>query len=189
MAKNWYAVHTFSSWEKKIETRIRLLMQDESRLGKYCSDVKVPVKIVKEIKDGKERHRKVKILPGYILMELEIPEDEDEKKDLIYMVKSIEGVTGFVNATTARGSQLVPLSPSEVRNLFELTGEIKSSNTQNLFIAFDKGDRISIKEGSFQGFSGTVEEVQKDKNRLKVSVEIFGRPTMIDIDINEAEKL
>lgn len=189
MAKNWYAIHTFSSWEKKIETRVRLLMQDDTKLGKYCSDVKVPIKVVKEVRDGKERQRKIKILPSYILMELDIPEDEEERKNLIYIIKSIEGITGFVNATTARGSKPIPLSPSEVRNLFELTGEIKSANTQNMFIAFENGDRINIKEGSFQGFNGVVEEVQKEKNRLKVSVEIFGRPTIIDIDINEAEKI
>lgn len=189
MAKGWYAVHTFSGWEQKIENQIRMMMDNETKLGKYCLDVKVPIRIIKENKDGKQRERKTKILPGYILLELDMPEDFEEVKRVIFMVKSVEGVTGFVNATTARGSKPIPLTPAEVRNIFELTGDIKSSNPTQVFVTFDKGDRIYIKNGSFAEFTGVVEEVMKERGRLKVSVEIFGRPTIVDIDMDDAEKI
>lgn len=189
MAKGWYAVHTYSGWEQRIESQARLMMQDEDKLGKYCTDVRVPIRTVKEMKDGKEKEHKSKVLPGYILMELDMPLDADEEKHLVFMVKSIEGVTGFVNATTARGSRPIPLTPSEVRNIFELTGEIKATHTTVSFVSFEKGDKVSIKAGSFQGFTGTVEEVQKERGRLKVAVEIFGRPTIVDIETSDAEKI
>ena len=118
-----------------------------------------------------------------------MPDDFEEVKRVIFMVKSVEGVTGFVNATTARGSRPMPLTPAQVRNIFELTGEIKSSNPTQVFTNFDKGDRIYIKNGSFAEFQGVVEEVMKERGRLKVSVEIFGRPTIVDIDTEDAEKI
>ena len=189
MAKGWYAVHTFSGWEQKIEHQIRLMMESGSNLGKYCLDVRVPIRVIKDTKDGKQRERKSKILPGYILLELDMPDDFEEVKRVIFMVKSVEGVTGFVNATTARGSRPMPLTPAEVRNIFELTGEIKSSNPTQVFTTFDKGYRIYIKNGSFAEFQGVVEEVMKERGRLKVSVEIFGRPTIVDIDTEDAEKI
>lgn len=189
MAKGWYAVHTYSGWEQRIESQARQMMQDDDKLGKYCTDVRVPIRVIKEMKDGKEKERKSKILPSYILMELDMPSDIEEEKRLIFMVKSIEGVTGFVNATTARGSRPIPLTPSEVRNIFELTGDIKSTRTAVSFVSFEKGDKISIKAGSFQGFTGTIEEVQKERGRLKVAVEIFGRPTIVDIETSDAEKI
>lgn len=189
MAKGWYAVHTFSGWEQKIETQIRSMMDDDTKLGRYCYDVKVPIRVIKENKDGKQRERKSKILPGYILLEIDMPEDFEEIKRIIFMVKSIEGVTGFVNATTARGSKPIPLTAAEVKNIFELTGDIKSTTAEEMFNTFEKGDRVYIKTGSFASFNGVVEEVLKERGRLKVSVEIFGRPTIVDIETSDAERI
>ena len=189
MAKGWYAVHTFSGWEQKIEAQIRSMMEDDNKLGGCCFDVKVPIRVIKENKDGKQRERKSKILPGYILMEIDMPEDFEEIKHIIFLVKSIEGVTGFVNATTARGSKPIPLTAAEVKNIFELTGEIKSTTADEMFNTFEKGDRVYIRAGSFASFNGVVEEVLKERGRLKVSVEIFGRPTIVDIETSDAERI
>lgn len=187
MAKNWYVVHTYSGYEQKIEKKIRLLMEGNEAFGNVCFDVKVPFETLDEVKDGKHREVKHKILPGYILVSLDLP-DEDYQV-FTGMIKRIEGVTGFVSGTSARGSKPAPLSKEEVENIFQKTGDIKVEKVYKPKESYEVGEQVRVVGGPFNGFSGSVEEVNPDRGNLKVSVEIFGRPTPVVVEYGQVEKI
>ncbi|MCF0237895.1 MAG: transcription termination/antitermination factor NusG [Sphaerochaetaceae bacterium] len=183
---DWYAVHTYSGYEQKIERLIRRMMETDSAFANVCLDVKVPFEVTVENKDGKRKEVKHKILPGYILVELALPED-DSWKNYCTQIKRIQGVTGFLSPS--RSSKPFPLSESELNNILQKTGEIKADNTFRPKQNFTVGENVKVSDGPFSGFSGVIEEINSEKSKLKVSVEIFGRPTPLELDFTQVEKL
>ena len=189
--ETWYALHVFSGYEQKIERQILSLMQSNSVLSKSCHDVKVPMVITKEMKDGKEKERKRKLMPGYVLVDLDLPkftEDEEKHKEIVQLFKSIDGVTGFVNGTTARGSHPAVLTKAEMNKIKEEIGEIKVVRPVKNFQVFNIGDEVNITAGPFEGFSGKVEDNNLNSaNKLRVQVEVFGRINTIEVESQDVE--
>ncbi len=186
MARGWYTVHTYSGYEQKIEKLIRRMMETDSDFASVCLDVKVPFEVLIETKDGVKKEVKHKVLPGYILVELDMPEDDSWKR-YCSQIKRIQGVTGFLAAT--RSSKPVPLSKDEMNNILQRTGEIKAEKTFRPKQSFNVGESVKVVDGPFSGFTGVIEEINLEKSRIRVSVEIFGRPTPVEIEFNQVEKI
>ncbi|MDD4083854.1 MAG: transcription termination/antitermination protein NusG [Sphaerochaetaceae bacterium] len=185
MAQGWYVVHTYSGYEQKIERMIRHMMETSEDFASACLDVKVPfAEHEKNVKDGNKKIVKEKILPGYILVELDI--DSTNWKNYCIQIKRIQGVTGFL--TASRGTMPQPLNKEEYTQILRNTGEIKGEAFKPRQV-FSVGDKVRIIEGPFDQFAGGVEEINVEKSRLRVSVEIFGRPTPVDVEFSQVEKV
>jgi transcriptional antiterminator NusG len=185
MATGWYVLHTYSGYENKIEKIIRM-MTDKGELDKgVVRDVKVPSEEVVEVRDGKKRTQTRKFLPGYILVEMDLP--DLDWKITCSKIKKIQGVTGFVGTPSDRKPN--PLSGDEARGILQKSGEIKGERPARARQTFAAGEQIKIIDGPFESFTGTIEEVNQEKNKLKVMVGIFGRNTPVEVDLLQVEKL
>lgn len=184
MAKNWYVLHTYSGYENKIERTIRMLM-DEGKLGDAIIDIKVPSEQVVEVKDGKKRVTNKKFLPGYVLLEMDLP--DMGWKGVLSEIRRINGVTGFVGSSP--GSKPHPITQEEARTILQKTGEIKGDRAIKPKESFVVGETVRIVDGPFNTFTGTVEHVNPEKAKLRVTVGIFGRSTPVELDFLQVEKL
>ncbi len=185
MATGWYVLHTYSGYENKIEKTIRMMMDMGDLDKEVVRDVKVPQEEVVEVKDGKKRTAVKKFLPGYILVEMSLP--DLGWKESCSKIKKIQGVTGFVGTPADRKPQ--PLSGDEARAILQKAGEIKGERTVRPRQSFNAGEQVKIIEGPFESFTGVIEEVNTEKNKLKVMVGIFGRNTPVEVDLLQVEKL
>lgn len=176
MSGKWYVIHTLTGQEEKVKASIESKMQ-EDRLKEKVFQVLIPTEQVSEVKDGKKRISLRKFFPGYVLVEMSM---DDEAW---YVVRNIPGVTGFIGTKT----KPVPLLESEVNHIIKQTEERKEKPTPK--VIFEKGDSVKIIEGPFINFSGTVEEVNPDKGRVKVMVSIFGRATPVELEYWQVERL
>ena len=184
MAKGWYVLHTYSGHENKVEKFIRKLME-ESPFDEVIADVKVPSEEVVEVKDGKRKVTNKKFLPGYILLEMDLP--EHGWKRICSQIRKIQGVTGFVGSMG--GSKPQPISADEARSILQKAGEIRSDKVVKPKQSFSVGEAVRIIEGPFDTFTGTIEEVNLEKGKLRVSVGIFGRSTPVEVDFLQVEKV
>ncbi|MBI9108561.1 MAG: transcription termination/antitermination factor NusG [Spirochaetales bacterium] len=184
MAKGWYVIHTYSGYENKVERYIKLLMV-EPELAEVILDIKVPAEDVVEVKDGKKKISSKKFLPGYILVEMDLPEIRWEAA--CSQIRMIQGVTGFVGAR--KGFKPQPISSDEARAILQKTGEIKSDKVLKPKQSFATGETIRIIDGPFDTFTGAIEEINLEKGKLKVMVGIFGRATPVELDFLQVEKL
>ncbi|HOE83931.1 MAG TPA: transcription termination/antitermination protein NusG [Sphaerochaeta sp.] len=185
MAKGWYVVHTYSGYEQKIERIINKMRETDTDFALICTDVKVPFETVVEVKDGVRREVKRKILPGYILVELDLP--DTSWKTWCSHIKRIQGVTGFVTPNDRVKPQ--PLSAAEVKNIFQKTGDLPAEKVFKPKQTFAVGEQVRIIEGPFDTFTGVIEEVNLEKARMRVSVGIFGRSTPVEVDFLQVEKI
>ncbi len=185
MATGWYVLHTYSGYENKIEKTIRMMMDVGDLDKEVVRDVKVPQEEVVEVKDGKKRTMTKKFLPGYILVELDLP--DLGWKESCSKIKKIQGVTGFVGTPADRRPQ--PLSGDEARAILQKAGEIKGERVVRPRQSFNVGEQVKIIDGPFESFTGVIEEVNTEKNKLKVMVGIFGRNTPVEVDLLQVEKL
>ena len=185
MAKGWYVVHTYSGYEMKIEKTLRKLMETDLNFAEVFLDVKVPTEEVVEVKDGVKKTVKRKILPSYILVQMDLPDYQWE----LYcsQVKRVQGVTGFVGSL--EGRKPTPLSSSELKGILQKTGELKSEKVLRPKQNFNTGEHVKIIEGPFESFTGVVEEVNVEKTKLRVLVGIFGRSTPVEVDFLQVEKI
>ncbi|MFO7578921.1 transcription termination/antitermination protein NusG [Nitrosomonas halophila] len=176
MSKKWYAIHAYSGFEKSVkralEERIRLHGL-EDRFG----EILVPVEEVVEIKSGQKSISERKFFPGYLLIEMEMCDET------WHLVKGTPKVTGFVGGTM---TQPVPISQKEIESILNQVKEGVEKPKPK--IIFEAGEAVRVKEGPFTDFHGSVEEVNYDKSKLRVSVSIFGRPTPIELDFHQVEK-
>lgn len=185
MAKGWYILHTYSGYENKIERTIRSLIERGDLSKDIVLDVKVPVEEVVEIKDQKKRTVTKKFLPGYIMIELDLP--ELGWKDTCSAIRRINGVTAFVGTSSTVRPR--PISPEEAKALLQKTGEIKGEKPVRMKQTFSEGEQVKIIDGPFATFQGTIEEVNLEKNKLRVVVQIFGRATPVEVDLLQVEKV
>jgi len=191
MATGWYVLHTYSGYENKIEKTLRIMMETGELDKNVVRDVKIPCEEVVEIKEGKKRTQTRKFLPGYILVEMDLG-DADGGADIGWKVpclkiKKIQGVTGFVGTPADRKPQ--PLTGDEARAILQKTGEIKGERTVRARQSFTPGEQVKIIDGPFESFVGTIEEVNHEKNKLKVMVGIFGRNAPVEVDLLQVEKV
>lgn len=184
MSTGWYVLHTYSGYENKIEKTIRMMLDAGDLDKEVVRDIKIPSEEVVEVKDGKKRTTTKKILPGYILVEMDLP--DLGWKVACSKIKKIQGVTGFVGTPANRRPN--PLTPDEARSILQKAGEIKGERTVRPRQSFAIGEQVKIIDGPFESFTGTIEEVNMEKNKLKVMVGIFGRATPVEVDLLQVEK-
>lgn len=185
MSRNWYILHTYTGYEGKIERTINSLLEKNELDSNVILDVKVPVEEVVEIKDGKKRTRTNKFLPGYIMLEMDLP--ETGWKDTCTKLYRIQGVTGFVG-NISRSNRPMPITKDEAMNLLQKSGVIKGDKQVRVSQSYNIGDVVKINDGPFASFSGTVKEINIEKEKLSVEVQIFGRPTPVEVSFLQAEK-
>lgn len=185
MSKNWYILHTYTGYEGKIERTIRALIEKGDLDAAVVTDVRVPVEEIVEIKDGKKRTRKDKFLPGYLMIELDLP--EIGWKATCSALRRIQGVTGFVG--TDPNTRPKPISTAEARNLLQKSGVIKGEKQVKIKQSYVVGDMVKINDGPFASFSGNIEEVNDEKDKLIVNVQIFGRATPVEVSMLQVERI
>ena len=174
MARNWYALHTYSGHENKVKTYLESLVDSEAA-GGAIGKVVVPTEEVVEMRGGKKTVRKKHFLPSYVLLEMEM------SKDAWYLVTNIPGVTNFVGP--ARKPQ--PLRQDEVDRIL---GQIDRRNAKEVEdIPFSVGEQVKVNDGAFKDFIGTVQELIPEKRRVKIMVSIFGRGTPVELDVLQVE--
>ena len=174
MSKAWYAVHTYSGFEQKVKTNIEHLATLEG-FRDDVAEVIIPQETFVEVRGGKKRTTMRNLMPGYILVHIE----PDEK--VFDLVKKINGVSGFVGD----GEKAIPLTQEEVDNLLRVSEE--KAEKPKAEIRFRKGEQVKVVEGPFVNFVGMVEDIDIDKNKLKVMVSIFGRPTAVELNVLQVE--
>ena len=176
IAKQWYIVHTYSGFENKVSESLQQRVQAYG-LQQDIGDVLVPTEDVVEMRGGKKVVSTKRFFPGYILVEMNMSDDA------WHVVKNTPKVTGFVGA----GSKPTPLTKEEVDHiLHQVTVAAEQPKPK---YTFDKGDQVRINEGPFTSFNGVVDDVNVDRNTLKVMVTIFGRATPVKLDFLQVEKL
>ena len=184
MAKSWYVLHTYSGYENKIEKTLRI-MKDEGQFDDVLSDIKVPSEQVVEVRDGKKKVTTKKFLPGYILLEMDLP--DLSWKQVCSRIRKVQGVTGFVGSSP--GAKPQPISSEEARSILQKTGQIKGEKVVKPKQTYSVGETVRIIDGPFNTFTGNVEVVNVEKGKLRVTVGIFGRSTPVEVDFLQVEKL
>lgn len=184
MARAWYIVQTYSQFENKVERGIRQLME-EGALGNAVFDIKVPTEKVTETKNGKKVEKEVRIWPGYILVEMDLP--AQGWKEVVSPIKRIQGCSGFVGSSGL--TKPMPISNEEVKQILMRSGDIKSDKSILVQANFREGMEVRITGGPFESFTGTIEEVSAEKQKLRVMVGIFGRATPVEVDFHQVEKI
>jgi transcriptional antiterminator NusG len=177
MEKNWYVVHTYSGYENKVKANLEKRVESMGMADKIFRVI-VPEEEETDMKNGKKKVVKRKVFPGYVLVELIMTDDS------WYVVRNTPGVTGFVGSAGS-GSKPTPLLPEEVSAILKRMGV----DEKRIDINFEVGDTVRVKEGPFANFTGTIEEIEKEKSKLKVLVNMFGRDTPVELDFSQIEKL
>ncbi|HMF76444.1 MAG TPA: transcription termination/antitermination protein NusG [Bryobacteraceae bacterium] len=174
--KHWYIIHAYSGFENKVAESLRTRSEAfgfASRLGQIL----IPTEEVVELRSGKKVTSKRLLYPGYVLVEMEM---DDE---LWHAVKSTPRVTGFVGG----GTKPVPLTADEVNSV--LYRQASSAERPRPKMTFEKSETVKIVDGPFTNFSGKIDEVNSDRNTLRVMVTIFGRSTPVELDFLQVEKI
>lgn len=185
MSKAWYILHTYSGYENKIERTIRTYIDRGIIPQDVVFDMKVPEEEIVENKDGQRKNVKRKFLPGYILIEMDLPDNGWKK--VCSSVTGIAGVSGFLGSMG--GSKPHPMSTEEAKNILQKTGEIKGDKTQRFAQTFTVGQVVKIIDGPFASFNGTIDEVMYERSKLCVLVDIFNRTTPVEVDISQVESV
>jgi transcriptional antiterminator NusG len=174
MAKTWYAVHTYSGHENKVKTNIERRAESLG-LKEKISRILVPVEEESRMRNGRRTNIKRKVFPGYLLIEMELDDTT------WYLVKNTIGVTGFVSS----GNKPVPLQEREIANILESLGD----GARKAKPTWSKGEVVRVTSGPFADFTGNIEEVNADKEKIKVLISIFGRDTPVELDFGQIEKI
>jgi len=166
----WYVVHTYSGYENKVKTDLEKTIKNRE-LEDFFFDIVVPMEEQIEIKDGKRKTNLKKVFPGYVLVKMIVTEES------WYIVRNTRGVTGFVGS----GTDPIPLTNEEIRNMgFEMTV---------VNVDYDVNDTVRVVNGPLASFIGTVQEINKEKSKVKVLVSMFGRETPVELEFSQVEKI
>ncbi len=172
----WYIIHAYSGFERKVRESLESRIQAfglQNRIGR----IMIPTEPVTELRNGKKYTIERVFLPGYVLVEMELD------NDLWHVIKNTPRVTGFLGT----GDNPVALSEQEVSSI--LFRSDVSKDKPSMKVKFAKGEQVRINEGAFANFNGAVDDVNEDKQTLKVMVSIFGRPTPVELTFSEVEKI
>ena len=166
----WYVVHTYSGYENKVKTDLEKTVKNRE-LEEYIFDIVVPMEEQIEIKDGKRKTNLKKVFPGYVLVKMIVTEES------WYIVRNTRGVTGFVGS----GTDPIPLTEEEIRKMgFELT---------EVNVDYEVNDSVKILNGPLENFVGVVQEINKEKHKVKVLVSMFGRETPVELEFSQVQKV
>jgi transcriptional antiterminator NusG len=170
----WFVIHTYSGYENKVRSNLERRVSSMGMQDKIFR-ILVPTEDEIEIKDGKRRIAKKKVFPGYVLVEMIMNDDS------WYVVRNTPGVTGFVGS----GTKPLPLQDREVKAILKQLGD----ETPKFRITYQKGSAVRINSGPFMDFSGVVDEILPEKEKVRVLVSIFGRETPVELDFAQVEKI
>ena len=170
MEPRWYVVHTYSGYENKVKTDLEKTVKNRE-LEEYFFDIVVPMEEQIEIKDGQRKTNLKKVFPGYVLVKMIVTEET------WYIVRNTRGVTGFVGS----GTDPIPLTDDEIRAM----GFEESS----INVDYDVNDSVQILNGPFKDSIGTVQEINKEKHKVKVLISMFGRETPVELEFSQIQKV
>ncbi len=170
MNPRWYVVHTYSGYENKIKTDLEKTIKNRE-LEDYFFDIIVPMEEQIEIKDGKKKTNLKKVFPGYVLIKMIVTEET------WYIVRNTRGVTGFVGS----GTDPIPLTDEEIRKMGFEDIPVNIDYTIN--------DNVQILGGPLNGYTGVVQEINKEKSKVKVLVSMFGRETPVELEFSQVQKI
>jgi transcription termination/antitermination protein NusG len=175
--RKWFVVHTYSGYENKVKANLERRIKSMS-MGDFVFRVLVPTDKEVEFKEGKRREVEKKVYPGYVLVEMKMTDQS------WYVVRNTQGVTGFVGSPGS-GEKPLPLADKEVKTILKQMG----IETPRLKVDFKQGDRVKVTSGPFFDFTGTVDEIDAQKERLRALISIFGRETPVELEFYQVEKV
>ncbi len=164
----WYVVHTFSGYENKVATNLEKIVENR-HLQDWIQEVRIPTETVVEVKDNQRREVERKTFPGYVLVKMVMSDDS------WFVVRNVRGCTGFVGPN----GKPVPLTEQEVAAL--------GVEKKEIIINYAVGDTVQIVDGPLENFSGVVEEIDMDRNMVRVKISMFGRETSAELELEQAE--
>lgn len=166
----WYVVHTYSGYENKVKANLEKTIENRN-LHDWICDVQVPMEEQVEIKDGKKKVTLKKVFPGYVLVKMVMTDDS------WYVVRNTRGVTGFVGP----GSKPVPLTDDEVASMGIIERQVD--------LDIEVGESVKVVSGPLENFPAVIQEINIEKHKVKVLVNMFGRETPVELDFNQIQKL
>ncbi|WP_314067137.1 transcription termination/antitermination protein NusG [uncultured Vagococcus sp.] len=175
--KQWYVLHTYSGYENKVKANIESRAQSMG-MEDFIFRVVVPEEEEREVKNGKEKVNMKKTFPGYVLVEMVMTDDS------WYVVRNTPGVTGFVGSHGA-GSKPAPLLNEEIEHILRKLGLSKRHKELDVEV----GEVVTIIEGAFSGLTGEISEIDLERQKLKVNIDMFGRETSTELDFEQIDKL
>jgi transcriptional antiterminator NusG len=176
MAKRWYIVHAYTNFERKVADAIRERAKQE-KLDHLFDEIVVPTEDVVEIRRGRKVQTERKFLPGYVLVKMEMTDPA------FVLIKNTPKVTGFLGSD----NKAMPISDEEAARILKQVNE--GVERPKPTITFEIGENVKVADGPFASFTGQVEEVDEERARLKVAVSIFGRPTPVELEFGQVEKV
>ncbi len=174
---DWYIVHTYSGFEDRVVQELTNRIKAQGMEGQF-GEIRVPKETVVEMKAGKRRNVERKFFPGYVLVQMEMADET------WHLVRNTPKVTGFVGGSS---KSPVPLLPGEVEAILHHTAESKEKPKPKY--TYERGEKVKIVDGPFKEFTGDVEEVNIERSTLRVLVTIFGRPTPVELEFVQVQKL
>ena len=178
MSKSWYIVHAYSNFEKKVAESIKE-RATAADLESSFEEIIVPTEEVIEIKRGRKINSEKRFFPGYVLVYMNLTDET------FHLVKNTPKVTGFLGSD--HGSKPHPVSQEEIDRIINRIQE--GSESPRPSVVFEIGEQVRVSDGPFASFNGSVEEIDEEKTKLKVEVLIFGRPTPVELQYSQVEKL
>lgn len=175
MASHWYIVHTYSNFEKKVAEAIQE-RAESAGLDELFEEILVPTEEIVEVRRGQKINAERKFFPGYVLVKMDLTDQA------YHLVKETPKVTGFLG----QQNKPAPVSQAEVDQILHQVQE--GIERPKSTIMFEIGEQVQVMDGPFQSFSGTVEEVDEERSRLKVEVSIFGRATPVELEYAQVQK-
>ena len=176
MSMRWYIVHAYSNFEKKVAESIKEGAAQRSLTAKF-EEILVPTEQVVEIRKGRKVNTERKFFPGYVLVKCDLSDD------VFHLIKNTPKVTGFLGAD----NKPQPITEAEA---MRIKGQVAEGvEKPKSAIIFEIGEQVRVADGPFASFNGVVEEVDRDRSRLKVAVSIFGRATPVDLEFGQVEKV
>lgn len=166
----WYVVHTYSGYENKVKTDLEKTVKNRE-LQDYFFDIVVPMEEQIEIKNGKTKTNIKKVFPGYVLIKMIVTEES------WYIVRNTRGVTGFVGS----GTDPIPLTTEEIRSM--------GFDDVPVTVDYETGDSVKVLHGPLENFIGVVQEINKEKGKVKVLVSMFGRETPVELEFSQVQKV
>ena len=176
MAKRWYSVSVLSNFEKKIAEQIRAKVE-ELGLQNEIDDVLVPTEEVVEVRRGKKVISERRFMPGYVLVHMEMSDRG------YHLITSINRVTGFLGPQ----GRPMPMRDADLNGILNRVQDV-ADGPREILVSFEVGEKVTVKDGPFEGFDGSIEGVDAAAQRLKVSVSIFGRATPVELEFTQVQK-
>lgn len=166
----WYVVHTFSGYENKVATNLEKIVENR-HLQDWIHEVRVPTETVVEIKDNQRKEVERKIFPGYVLVKMVMTDDS------WFVVRNVRGCTGFVGPN----GKPVALTEQEIAAL--------GVEKKEIVVDYAVGDTVTITDGPLENFSGVVDELDQEKNMVRVTISMFGRETSVELELDQVERM